>query len=94
MHKQEVGAYHGMQEVLVKLIADAYDLQYLHDICDEFTGFDDVSCHEMLEHLIAKVKLTTTEKAAMRDEIRVEWDQTEDFGANPVSPSPLENQHR
>ena len=65
-HKQEVGAYHGMQEVLVKLIADAYDLQYLREIWDEFTGFDEVTCRDMIEHLTAKVKLTTMEKATSK----------------------------
>jgi hypothetical protein len=48
---------------------------------DEYIGLAGNSVRDILEHLRSKVKLTTQQKAKMRDQIQVEWDQTQDVAA-------------
>jgi hypothetical protein len=80
-HKQHYQAYLGVQETLRKLIVGAVDGQYLRELNNEYTGFSQHTAKQLIDHLRAKVKLTTTDKAKMRDQLNFEWDQSEDFAA-------------
>ena len=80
-HKQHYQAYLGVQETLRKLIVGAVDGQYLRELNNEYTGFSQHTAKQLIDHLRVKVKLTTTDKAKMRDQINFDWDQTEDFSA-------------
>ena len=80
-HKQHYQAYLGVQETLRNLIVGAVDPQYLRELNNEYTGFSQHTAKQLIDHLRAKVKLTTTDKAKMRDQINFDWDQSQDFAA-------------
>lgn len=80
-HKQHYQAYLGVQEVLRKLIIASVDGQYLREKYNEYTGFAQHTAKELIDHIRIKVKLTTTDKAKMRDQINFDWDQSQDFAA-------------
>jgi hypothetical protein len=46
---------------------------------DEYVGMANHSVREIIDHLRGRVKLTTANKARMRNEINFEWDQTQDL---------------
>jgi hypothetical protein len=80
-HKQHYQAYLGVQETLRNLIVGAVDPQFLRELNNEYTGFSQHNAKHLIDHLRVKVKLTTTDKAKMRDQINFEWDQSQDFAA-------------
>jgi hypothetical protein len=80
-HKQHYQAYLGVQETLRNLIVGAVDPQYLRELNNEYTGFSQHTAKQLIDHLRVKVKLTTTDKAKMRDQINFDWDQSQDFAA-------------
>jgi hypothetical protein len=80
-HKQHYQAYLGVQEVLRKRIVEAVDSQFLLELYNEYTGYSQHSARNIIDHIRTKVKLTTTEKAKMRDQISFEWDQSQDFAS-------------
>jgi hypothetical protein len=80
-HKQHYQAYLGVQEVLRKRIVEAVDSQFLRELYNEYTGYSQHSARNIIDHTRTKVKLTTTEKAKMRDQISFEWDQSQDFAS-------------
>jgi hypothetical protein len=59
----------------------AVDPQYLRELNNKYTGFSQHTAKQLIDHLRVKVKLTTTNKAKMRDQINSEWDQSQDFAA-------------
>jgi len=78
-HKQHYQTYLGVQEVLRNRIVNAVDSQYLREKYNEYTGYSQHTARALVDHIRSKVKLTTTEKARMRDQINFEWDQSQDF---------------
>jgi hypothetical protein len=80
-HKQHYQAYLGVQEVLRKSIVGAVDSQYLRETYNEYTGYSQHTARALIDHIRGKVKLTTTEKAKMRDQVNFEWDQSQDFAS-------------
>jgi hypothetical protein len=80
-HKQHYQAYLGVQEVLRKRIVEAVDPQFLRELYNEYTGYSQHAARDIIDHIRTKVKLTTTEKAKMRDQINFEWDQSQDFAS-------------
>lgn len=80
-HKQHYQAYLGVQETLRKRIVSAVDAQYLRETYNEYTGYSQHSARALVDHIRSKVKLTTTEKAKMRDQVNFEWDQSQDFAS-------------
>jgi hypothetical protein len=80
-HKQHYQAYLGVQEVLRNRIVNSVDSQYLRETYNEYTGYSQHSARALVDHIRSKVKLTTTEKARMRDQVNFEWDQSQDFAS-------------
>jgi hypothetical protein len=60
---------------------EAVDSQFLRELYNEYTGYSQHSARNIIDHTRTKVKLTTTEKAKMRDQISFEWDQSQDFAS-------------
>jgi hypothetical protein len=80
-HKQHYQAYLGVQEVLWKRIVEAMDSQFLRELYNEYTGYTQHTARDIIDHIRSKVKLTTTEKAKMCNQINFEWDQSQDFAS-------------
>ena len=80
-HKINVTKYLAVEEVLVTRIVRAVDMQHIRALWDEYSEWDGRTCRELMDHLRERLKLTATEKARMREEINIEWDQSEDFEA-------------
>ncbi len=59
----------------------AVDSQYLQEMYNKYTGYSQHSARALIDHIRGKVKLTTTKKARMRDQINFEWDQSQDFAS-------------
>ena len=68
-HKQHYQAYLDVQEVLRKCIVGAINSQYLQEMYNECMGYSQHSARALIDHIGGKVKLTTTEKAKMRNQI-------------------------
>jgi hypothetical protein len=79
--KQHYQAYLGVQEVLRKHIVGAVDSQYLRERYNEYTGYTQHTARALIDHIRTKCKVTTTEKAKMRDQINFDWDQSQDFAS-------------
>ena len=77
--KVDYQKYLGVQHVLRNLIVSAVDSQHLRKLYNEYTKYTRHTARKMIDHLRGKVKLTETEKTKMRDQINMEWDQSEDF---------------
>ena len=61
------------------LIEGVCGSQHLRAMTDEYVGMANHSVREIIDHLRGRVKLTTADKARMRNEINFEWDQTQDL---------------
>jgi hypothetical protein len=90
--KQHYQAYLGVQEVLHKYIVGAVDLQYLQERYNEYTGYTQHTARALIDHIRTKCKVTTTEKAKMRDQINFDWDQSQDFASYIVELEQIKRQ--
>jgi hypothetical protein len=76
--KTDKERYGGFVDIAVEKIEEAVSHQYLRELRDEYVGLSGLTIHEIFEHLVSKVKLTTAQRAQLRDEINIKWDQTQD----------------
>jgi hypothetical protein len=77
--KEDYERYLGVQEGMRILIEGVCGSQHLRAMTDEYVGMANHSVREIIDHLRGRVKLTTADKARMRNEINFEWDQTQDL---------------
>ncbi len=82
-HKQkqiDYQKYLGVQEHLRREFTSCMDPTWITALRRNRSGFANVTIHQFLAHLRANVaKLTSKQKNEMRDQLKIEWDQSKDI---------------
>jgi hypothetical protein len=78
--QQDFQNYLGVQEHLRREFTTCMDPTWIAALRKPQSGFANVTIHQFLAHLRANVaKLTSKQKKELRDQLRIEWEQSKDI---------------
>ena len=78
--QQDFQKYLGVQEHLRREFTTCMDSTWIAALRKPRSGFANVTIHQFLTHLRANVaKLTSKQKKELRDQLRIEWEQSKDI---------------